>query len=115
MNAGDEIARSYVLLNSLLKNLPTTHTVDEKWVRQYHAEVERIERAKSMELKDFRVQSSELKREMTSYAPGRGATYSESLRCERNVLVQKLEALLAYFSLSAQPPKQRIGFTPPEA
>jgi hypothetical protein len=108
VSSADTFAISYAILTSLLRNLPDTHSVDQKWVHQYHTEVERLEKAACIKLDDFKVPGSELEREMTGHGGlGRGPIYSRALRCERSVLVHKIESLVGYFSLTK-------GYQPPE-
>jgi len=64
-------------------------------------------------LSEFRVQNSEIKQTIVSLNGLTGeTTYSEGKYVERALLMTKLDALLAYFSLVVDDRKPQIGFGP---
>ena len=108
----DSLLRAYARLNSLKNNLPDRRTVHEKYVAEYHAILDAIEKEVSTDLAEFRIPEAELQLIPVSgsYVTGR-VDYSESHYCERTFMLSKLEAILAYFTMLAQ--KDKIGFKPP--
>ncbi len=111
MGTNDEILRAYALLTSLRQNLPGHPEVEERWVREYHEAVTKIEGATKKDLSEFRVSHDSLERLVASsnYLTGE-VTYRNGLWCERSVLLQKIDAILTYFTGVQAPDKDKIGF-----
>src|SRR3990170_3271638 len=104
MTNSDEILRSYSLLSAIKTNLPDTYEIEERWVKEYHDALAKIEIATARNLADFKLSSDDLRKSIASgnYLTGE-VTYREGLYCERNRLLQKLDAILTYFTLLQTP------------
>jgi hypothetical protein len=118
----DKILRVYTRLKSLRNNLPQRYNIHEKYVQEYHEIVNLLSEETGSSLKEFKVPDEELERKVTSAWPSipylkqkAGRRYSEERRCERNMLVSKLDALLSYFEFKYLSEKRTdIGFKPPK-
>jgi len=102
MNRGDELLRAHSILSTLQRNVPDGHDVEAHWVWQFHATVDRIERAVEVDLSEFRVPGNAIDPKSEYYVGG--------LWCERALLMQKIDALLAYFSGVQRDEEKRIDF-----
>jgi len=117
----DKILRAYTRLKSLKDNLPQGYDIHEKYVQEYHEIVNLLSEETATPLEEFKVSDGELERKVTSawrsipYLKQKaGRTYSEERRCEKNVLVAKMDALLSYFEFKYLSEKKiEIGFKPP--
>ncbi|MBI2069017.1 MAG: hypothetical protein HYT79_00300 [Elusimicrobia bacterium] len=109
----DEIARSYSLLSSLKNNIPNAFEVEERWVSQYNAAIEKIEKVIGADLSEFKILSSDLYRSVSSSSFNGDVSYSPGLWCEKSVLMHKLDAILTYFSFHQTSQKRQIGFDLP--
>ncbi len=113
MDAQDEITRAYAILSSLMDNVPNHLEVPQKWVTEYHREVERLETTLNLSLSEFKVPQGELQRSESGYSPKTGTTYHPGLYCHRDILAQKCKSLLVYFSMKSSGQNKTIGFNPP--
>lgn len=111
MNINDEILRAYSIITSLKKNIPDNFEVNDRWVREYHVAVEKIEKAIENDLYDFKVQNDNIKKSIASgnYLTGE-VHYRDGLWCERNILIQKIDAILTYFTGLQTSGERKIGF-----
>jgi len=114
MKNGDQILRGYAIINSLQKNVPEGYEVPEIWVREFHSAIDKIEKSLGIDLSDFRVQGSDLKRSVASsnYLT-KQVSYREGLWCRREVLIHKIDSVLVYFTGLQSGKKKNIGFRPP--
>jgi len=111
MPDNDEILRAYSLLNALKENLPDIYEIEERWVKEYNNALAKITTATGMDLTDFKLSSDDLGESIASANSITGeVTYREGLYCERSRLIQKLDAILTYFTLLQTPPEKKIGF-----
>jgi len=105
----------------LRDNLPQGYDIHEKYVQEYHEIVNLLSEETATPLEEFKVSDEELERKVISAQPSipylhqkAGVRYSEESRCERNVLVAKMDALLSYFEFKYLSEKKiDIGFKPP--
>lgn len=102
MTRGDALLRAHSILSALQRNVPTGPDVESHWVDQFHAALDRIETAVEVDLSEFRVPQNAIDPKSDYYTRG--------LWCERALLIQKLDALLAYFSGVQREEEKRIGF-----
>jgi hypothetical protein len=111
MANGDELLRAHASIASLRANLPDVYEVEERWVREFNAAVDRIERAVGLTLQDFKVPQDALERPVGSsnYVTG-DINYCDGLWCRREVLMHKVDAILTYFSGLQGGHEKRIGF-----
>lgn len=111
----DELIRLYCRLDALKKNLPASHSINEKYVQEYHAILDELSKTIQLSLEEFRIPNSEMKREFLggNYITGE-KHYSNDKVCERFFLLSKLEALLSYFQTQHfSEEKPTIGFQVP--
>lgn len=117
----DKILRAYTRLKSLKDNLPQTYDVHEKYIQEYHEIVDLLTEETGNSLNEFKVPDKELERKITSMWPSipytgqkAGKRYSKERRCERDVLLTKLDALLSYFEFKYLSERRtEIGFKTP--
>lgn len=111
MTNNDEILRAYSLLIALKANVPDTYELEERWIKEYHNALAKIERATGKDLADFRLSTGDLRQSVATANCDTGElTYSDGLYCERSFLLQKLDAILTYFTESLQSNEKKIGF-----
>lgn len=111
----EEIKKAFVNLRSLKDNLPKSLSINEKFVRMFHNEINRLVAIGFSGLDDFKVPENEIKHEMTSFTPAapefgqqESISYSQDRYIEREILLIKIDALLAYFQVSST--EVEIGF-----
>jgi len=110
MTQGDHTLRAYATLVSLRDGVPDKSLVNEKWVHEYNAALQRLSSALSRDLSEFTVRPEELQRAESGYDPSTdSSTYREGLWCDRAVLMQRLHAVLTYFTGMQE---GKIGFDP---
>ena len=111
MDINDEILKAYSLISSLKGNIPDSSVINDRWVKEYHIAVEKLEKSTGKDLSDFKVPSTDLKK---SVAYGNYITkevkYRDGLWCERNILIQKVDAILIYFTGLQKSEERKIGF-----
>ena len=124
-NSQDELKRAYPMLSSLQKNIAqmTEYSVEEKFVREFHAVLDRLEGI-GMEVAEYRIPDSEVKPKVTGVSPvsyigggGGHVSYSEEKYVERSFILTKLDAILGYLdSLTSDKPEKpkKMGFSPPD-
>ena len=119
----DILIRAYSRLTALKSNLPKNGWgIDEKFIREYHAVLDKLEEATGLRLEEFRIPDSELQRAVASYAPAdpysggeEETTYTDERYCSRDYTLSKLDAILMYFRLiSSANGKTAMGFQSPE-
>jgi len=105
----DEIARAYATLSSLKQNVPNTFEVEQSWVNDFHSVLDKIEKATSLDLQEFRVPQQELHKEISGGNSISGEVdYSGRTVVERMRLLMKLDAVLGYFTTKTT--MRSIGF-----
>lgn len=83
-------------LNALRKNLPD-RDVNESVVRDFDSMVRELEQElPDPEITHFLIPEQDVKKKITSVAPGRGATYSRDRYCDRGVFRRQVEGLWGY-------------------
>ena len=45
MNDGDQILRAYAAITSIRANVPERHEVEERWVNEFNAAIEKLEKS----------------------------------------------------------------------
>ncbi len=111
MEQQEILKRAYTSISSLKEHLPDYHTVQDKYVNQYHAALDKLA-SLGIDVEEFRIPPSELKPQITSFnylQPGQ-ETYSEHPEVERSFFMYKIDSLLGYFSLNDQSEGKSIGF-----
>lgn len=110
-----EVKKAFANLHALKSNLPSSTDIKEKYVHIFHNEIDRLSSSGFTGLNDFKIPESELKRQLTSWAPAipelgqeKTENYSEDRYVERGILLQKIDALLTFFQVSS--PEVEIGF-----
>jgi hypothetical protein len=112
-----KVIEAYARLNSLKSNLPNTHTVHEKYVREFGDICSLLQQLSGVDLNSFKIPSSELQRRLTSsnYRTGK-STYTDDLYCDRAFLMMKTDGVINLFDIylsSQKTGKSPIGFNPP--
>jgi hypothetical protein len=112
---GDQLLRAYAILSSLRDGLPENHWLGQRWVEQFNTALSRLEAALGISLAEFKLPAGELKRliETQWENPDTGehhVTYEQELSCERSVLLQRLNAVLMYFTGLQSGDQAKIGF-----
>lgn len=102
----------YSLLYALRENVPQEKHVKRKYVDDYNSLINELETMSSLTLIDFKVPESVLEYISGSFTPGIGFRPFGDKKCERGLLLAKLDAILFFFKLKDE--NHSIGFQPPE-
>lgn len=110
------VLEAYARLKSLRQNVPSPY-VEQKYVEEFHACLDLLERASDGPLSGFRVPASEVRPVCVagSYLSG-DIEYSDEPYCDHSFFLMKLDAVITMFELlqsSAASSKGPIGFNPP--
>jgi hypothetical protein len=113
MHADDQILRAYATITSIRANVPERHEVEERWVIEFNAVIQKPEKSLGIDLQEFKVPQDALKRFVASCnSLTSDVTYLEGLWCERAILMQKLDSVLVYFTGLKDREDNKIGFHP---
>jgi len=121
-NNNDAIFRTYSRLKALRQNLPGTvgWGVEEKFVREYHDILSKLESAMGFDLGEFKIPDTEIQRKISSYAPANSfmgtpeeTTYTEERYVNQSYMLAKFDAVLGYFEILNSPREYEIGFKRP--
>jgi hypothetical protein len=111
MNQTDQILRSIAMLSGIKGNIPKNHSVEQRWVSEYHSALAKAETAIGTSLSEFKVEEAAVKRIMVSSNYLTGAKdYSDELYCSSAILLQKIDALMGYLGLLLKPAEKKMGF-----
>jgi len=118
----DTILRIFTRLTALKNNLPSTHDINEKYVKDYHEILNLLQNEVGTSLNEFKVPENEIEYSITSVWPAipsldqeAGQTYSQDRYCERALFFSKIDALLTYFQIKyLSDEKPQMGFKLPE-
>ena len=108
-SSDDTLRRAYSRLGALKENLPKGYYVGEDYVREYHEILSLLEEP-WVQIDEFKISSEQVVPVVTSVTDGE-ATYSGHRYIERTYFLVKLDGLLAYFTLTYDERKPRIGFS----
>jgi hypothetical protein len=97
MSSSDQILRAHSAIVSLRANVPEGYEVEERWVKEFNSAVGKLESAQAIDLHEFKVPQDALERSVGSsnYVTGE-VNYRKGLWCRREVLMQKVDAILIY-------------------
>ena len=110
-NSQDAIARVYAMLSSLRKNIDQIGAVPEKYVREFHTMLDRLEGI-GIDVSEFRIPDSEVQPQVTIIRFERGEkSYSKEKYVDRSFILTKLDAILGYFEIITSEKPRRMGFT----
>ena len=114
-NKQDILARAFMTLSALRKNVgEITYGVEEKYVREFHTVLDRLE-AIGIDVSEFRVPISEVKKVARGGSYLTGETwYSDEKYVDKPYFLTKLDAILGYFEIITSEKPRRIGFSPPD-
>jgi hypothetical protein len=113
MNIDDQILRAYATITSMRANVPERPQIEERWVNEFNAAIEKLEKSLSIDLQEFKVPQDALKRFVASCnSLTNDVTYLEGIWCERAILMQKLDSVLVYFTGLQDREDNKIGFHP---
>ena len=113
MNADDQILRAYAAITSIRAHVPERPQVEERWVDEFNAAIEKLEKSLGIDLQEFKVPQDALKRFVASCNSLTGdVTYLDGLWCERAILMQKLDSVRVYFTGLQDREDNKIGFHP---
>lgn len=95
----DRLWRASARIRAIKDNVPGGFEVSESWVSEFHDALTGLEGQLTMDVDEFRVPHSELRRSVSSgnYLTGE-VRYREGLWCQRSVLMQKVDAVLYYLN-----------------
>ena len=95
-------------LDAYKKHLPDPPL--EKHVAEFHSIVKLLEEFSGEDLQSFRIPDDEVKPELIAAISGGKSIYGEK-RCDRDLMLRKIEALRSYFTrLQPAPDKPKFGF-----
>ncbi len=109
-----EIVEAYARLKALRQNAPAGR-VEEKFVSEFHAILDLLEKASEVNLKNFRIPASEVRRAVAAYSPSTGKVYSDASYCDRDYFLVKVDGVLMMFDLLQEGGESKIGFAPQRA
>ena len=113
MSDDDQILRAYATITSMKANVPERPQIEERWVIEFNAAIEKLEKSLSIDLQEFKVPQDALKRFVASCnSLTNDVTYLEGVWCERAILMQKLDSALVYFTGLQDREDIKIGFHP---
>ncbi len=113
MSDDDQILRAYAAITSIRANVPERPQIEERWVNEFNAAIEKLEKSMDIDLQEFKVPQDALKRFIASCnSMTNDVTYLEGLWCERAILMQKLDSVLVYFTGLQDREDNTIGFHP---
>ena len=121
-NKQDKFERARTRLSSLQRIIAqmTEYSVEEKFVREFHAVLDRLEGI-GMEVAEYRIPDSEVKPKVTgvsavSYIGGGEShvSYSKEKYVAKAFILTKIDAILGYFEIITSEKPRRIGFSPPD-
>ena len=110
-NSQDELARAYVMLLSLRKNIAEAtfrFGVTETYVREFHDVLDRL-KGIGLEVSEFRIPDSQVYRRV-SVSSLEGDSYTPKA-VDKAFMLTKLDAILGYFEIITSEKPRRIGFT----
>ncbi|MDP2643091.1 MAG: hypothetical protein Q8P62_04585 [Candidatus Peregrinibacteria bacterium] len=107
-NDQNEIKKTYVNLMALKQNLPKSLNIEDKYANMFNNELDRLITI-GFKIEDFKIPLQEIKKifESGNYVIGE-QYYSDEKYVDREIILMKLDAILAYFSISN--PETKIGF-----
>jgi hypothetical protein len=108
----DILARAFARLQGLRNNVAGLTLVEEIYVREYHEVLDKLEGI-GVDTSDFRVPSSEVKPRITGFSGGE-THYSSRKHVPKALLLAKLDAVIAYFQITASDKPKNIGFSAPD-
>jgi len=112
-NKQDALVRAYTMLSSLRKNIAQIGAVLEKYVREFHTVLDRLEGI-GIDVSEFRIPDSEVQPRVTMTTYGGGGaehSYSKEKYVDKSFILVKLDAILGYFEIITSEKPRRIGFT----
>jgi hypothetical protein len=111
----DILARAYFTLSSLRKNVSQmVSPVPEKYAREYHAVLDRLEGI-GIDTSEFRIPDSEVTPRVRSFNTLTDeTTYSKEKYCDLSFILTKLDAILGYLEIIMSEKPRSIGFHPPD-
>lgn len=113
MSDDDQILRAYATITSMRINVPARPQIEERWVIEFNTAIEKLEKSLDSDLQEFKVPQDALKRFVASCNNlTNEVTYLEGLWCERPILMQKIDSVLAYFTGMQDREDNKIGFHP---
>ncbi len=109
---------AYARLQGLKANMPQSHELDMKYVKEYHDVLNILESASEADLGGFRVPDSEtpVRKTKGDYVT-ESSPYYHVQTCDRSVLMMKIDSFLTFFELytaERKSGKPSIGFNPPK-
>jgi hypothetical protein len=112
-NNEDEILRAYSILKALRENIDQIGSIPEKYVREYHTVLDKLESSSGINLSEFRIPDSEIQPSLRAFTPGKGAVYSSEKYAARAYMLTKMDALLGYFNTITSEKPRSVGFHKP--
>ena len=111
-NKQDALARAYTMLSSLRKNIDQIGAVPEKYVREFHVVLDRIDGI-GIDVSEFRIPDSEVQPRvtMTSFESGPLHSYSKEKYVDKSFILTKLDAILGYFEIITSEKPRKMGFS----
>ena len=112
-NEKDEFVRVYTTLSSLRKNIEQMGAVEEKYVREFHAVLSRLESI-GMDVSEFRIPNSEVQPVLTAQDFGGSSvknSYSEDKYVDKPYFLTKMDAILGYLEIITSEKPKKMGFS----
>ena len=105
----DALVRAFATLSALRKNVDQIGAISEKYVREFHTVLDRLESI-GIDVSEFRIPHSEITPHVRSVVGG-VRHYSEEKYVDRAYMLTKMDAILGYFEIITSDKPRKIGFT----
>lgn len=107
-----ELIKILARLTALKQNIPT-HSVEKKYVEEFHNILDGLENVSGENLQEFRIADSEVRPRVMSIGYDGDKHHSSESYCQREFLLMKIDGILRYFTFLLQPiddKKPELGF-----
>ena len=120
-NKQDALARAYVMLSSLRKNIEQiTALVPETYMNEFHSVLTKLE-GMEIDVSEFRIPDSEINPRVTSIhtltfanSPKEGADYSKERYVEKAFILTKMDAIIGYLKITTSKKPRKMGYPTPD-
>lgn len=107
-----ELLEAYARLKGFKDNVPTTDSIRDNYVNDFHSIIDLLEKITGRNLSGFRVSPDVMYRQYVDWRKGQ---MTREQYCPRPALMMKVDAVLTFFQFQLQDHKKGpIGFRPSE-
>jgi len=104
-----ELNKAFSNISSLKDNLPKSHKINEKYVKIFNSEIDRLTNIGITSIEEYKIPIQDLGNEFLGGNHMTGERrYSDEKYIERNLFLYKIDAILTFFQLEAS--ETKMGF-----